>query len=108
MSPQAAADQTGDIEFVRYHSPHGRKSIETIRRPAEVAEKGMLIRRAGYRFECEVLWDGTVSLTIADEEADHAIELVPNGASVPAAVDKLILGFKVPKRRLALSSTEGR
>jgi hypothetical protein len=89
----------GLIEFTRYSLPNGRRSTETIERPAPIAELASAIVAAGYRFECEMLGDGTVSLTIADDNADHAIELCPNGPGIPAAVERLITGFKIPAKR---------
>ena len=34
-----------------------------------------------------------VSLTITDDESDHAVEVVPNGPGMGEAVDRLVLGF---------------
>ena len=85
-----------EIEFTQYKLPHGRAVPVRIDRPDPVYEKARRLMEAGYVFECEVLTDGEVSLTITDDEADHAIEVCPNGPEVPAAVDKLILGFAAP------------
>jgi hypothetical protein len=38
-----------------------------------------------------MLTTGEISLTIADDDGDVDIEVVPNGPEVPAAVDRLIL-----------------
>lgn len=82
------------IEFTQYVMPHGRKRKTHIERPEEIANKAQDIIEAGYRFECEILSDyKTVSLTIADDDDDHAIEVVPNGPGVPKAVDRLIENF---------------
>lgn len=93
-----------DIPFTQYMRPDGR-SLErlfgrtkdvTIDRPDHVADKAQQIIAAGYRFECEILSTGEVSLTITDDEADHAIEVVPNGPGMGEAVDRLVLGFALP------------
>lgn len=89
-----ATEPTGEVTFIRYTPPHGRRSVETTLRPLPIARRASEIVAAGYRFEIEVLSEGTVSLTIADDECDHAIELCRNGPEIPAAVDRLILGFK--------------
>lgn len=84
------------IRFTQYLRPNGIPVTVTIDRPTEIEAKAAKIAARGYRFECEELTDGTVSLTIADEiEGDLAIELVPNGPGVPAAVDRLVTGFQL-------------
>lgn len=59
--------------------------------------KANQIHAAGFRFKCEILTTGEVSLTITDDEADHAIEVVPNGPGTGEAVDRLVLGFEVSR-----------
>lgn len=54
------------------------------------------ILRHGFRFECEQLTTGDVSLTISDDDGDYAFQVVPNGSDVPGAVDRLVLEFDVP------------
>lgn len=88
-----------DIPFTQYLRPGtsftGCKPV-AIDRPDHVADKAKQIIAAGYRFECEILTTGEVSLTITDDEADHAIEVVPNGPGMGEAVDRLVLGFALP------------
>ena len=68
-----------------------------IERTEEVAAKAKEIVNAGFQFECEMLSDyKTVSLTIADDDEDLAIEVVPNGPDVPPAVDHLVMNFDLP------------
>ena len=85
-----------DIEFTQYLAPTGRKASVRIDRPEPVHAKAQEIAGKGFRFEVEILSTGDVSLTIADDDGDHAIEVVPNGPEVPAAVDRMILGFQIP------------
>lgn len=84
-----------DIAFTQYLRPHGRPVPVFINMPDAVAAKADLIVSAGFRFECEELTTGRISLTIhdPDEEDDVAIEVVPNGPEVPVAIERLILGF---------------
>ena len=82
-----------DIAFTQYMRPDGRPVPVRIDRPDDIAAKAHSIIARGYRFECEQLMDGDISLTITDDEADHDIEVVPNGPEVPAAIDRMIERF---------------
>lgn len=89
------------VEFTEYVLPNGRRRQVFIDCPDYVAAAAEELHRRGYRFECETLTTGHVSLTIVgptgpvdeDDEGDVAIEVVPNGPSVLDAVDRLILSF---------------
>lgn len=83
------------ITFTQYLRPFGRPTPVTITRPDDISRKAVEIRERGFRFECEELWTGEVSLTISNDDGDHDIELVDNGPGVPAAVDRLISRFHV-------------
>lgn len=83
------------VLFTQYLAPDGRKKPVYIERPRSVFEKASDIVAKGFRLECEVLIGDLVSLTIAGDDEDLAIEVVPNGPGVPEAVDKLILGFDI-------------
>lgn len=83
-----------DIEFTQFLMPHGRKDTVWIERPIEIVTKAKIIVSNGFRFGCEMLSDyNTISLTIADDDRDYAIEVVPNGPEVPKAIDRMILNF---------------
>ncbi len=83
-----------DIEFTQFRMPDGTPDTVWIERPEAMVAKAKEIAEAGYRFECEMLGDyATISLTIADDKGDHAIEVVPNGPEVPEAIDRMIDGF---------------
>lgn len=86
------------IPFTQYLLPHGRRTTTEIERGAEVEAKAREIIAAGYRFECEILTTGEVSLTIHDAEdgIDVDIAVVPNGPGVGEAVDKLVNEFRIP------------
>lgn len=86
---------TAEINFTQYLRPDGRAVPVRIARPVEIAAKAEAIIARGFRFECEQLSSGDVSLTITDpDEGDMDIEVVPNGPEVPAAVDRLIERFE--------------
>lgn len=53
------------IPFIQYIRPNGRAIDVTIERPATIGVLANKLIAAGYRFECEVLMDNTVSLTIS-------------------------------------------
>lgn len=58
----------------------------------DLAVKAKALIDRGYVFEAETLLTGTVSLTVADKEAeeDVAIELCDNGPEVVNAIEKLV------------------
>lgn len=82
------------IQFTQFLRPDGRPVSVSIDRPDEIASRAASIVRRGFRFECEHLTTGEVSLTIADDDGDHAIEVVANGPGVPLAVDRLVTQFE--------------
>lgn len=84
------------ISFTQFLRPNGEQRPVTIDRPAAIEAKAQQIVDAGYRFECEELSTGAVSLTISDGEDDLAMELCANGPAVPVAVDKLVSEFEIP------------
>lgn len=79
------------VPFTQYLRPDGRKVSVSIERPENIATKAQSIIDRGLRFECEQLIDGSISLTISDDNGDIDIEVVPNGPEVPPAVDRLVL-----------------
>ena len=83
------------IHFTQFMRPDGRRVETGIDRPQEIATRAQKIIAAGYRFEAEVLTTGEVSLTITNDEEDHAFEVIPNGEAVPDAVDRLISNFNI-------------
>ena len=89
----------GAIPFIQYLRPTGRPVAVSIVRPADIAAMAATILARGFRFECECLTTGEVSLTVTDDVCDRDIEVVANGPDVPDAVDALIERFhrKLPK-----------
>ena len=83
-----------DIEFTQFLMPNGRRTTVWIERPDDIVNKAREIRAAGFRFETEMLGDyQTISLTIAKDDGDYAIKVVPNGPRVPEAIDRMISDF---------------
>jgi len=81
------------IPFTQYILPDGRKKATECDVPQGIAEMANAILAQGhYRFECEILTTGEVSLTTFDteNEIDIAIEICPNGPQVPRAVANMI------------------
>jgi hypothetical protein len=81
------------IPFTQFLRPDGRRAKVSYECPEDVGAKAEKILAAGYRFECEVLTDQTVSLTISTDEEDVAHELCANGPDVIAAVRRLVMRF---------------
>jgi hypothetical protein len=61
-----------DIHFTQFMRPDGRPVEVSIDRPEPISTLAERIAQRGYRFECEHLSTGHVSLTIADKHGDHA------------------------------------
>jgi hypothetical protein len=82
------------IPFTQFILPNGRQEATSISvDDPDVAKMATEILETGrYRFECEVLMTGEVSVTCADreEEIDISIEICRNGPEVPAAVAKMV------------------
>jgi hypothetical protein len=82
------------IPFTQYLRPNGRRRDVEIDRPSDIQALARRFIESGGRYECEHLTTGEASLTavkeIDGEEQDIAIEVVPNGPEVPAAVDRLV------------------
>ena len=89
----AARASMGEIRFTQFMRPSGRPVPVSINRPLEIAQLANALAERGYRFECEHLSTGEISLTISDDEADHEIEIVKNGPDVPDAIDRMIRRF---------------
>lgn len=89
-----------DISFTQYLRPDGRPVPVSIDRPADIADKAERICSRGFRFECEHLTTGHVSLTIAGPDDDEDIEVVANGPDVPEAVDRLVKRFAAKLERV--------
>ena len=79
------------IPFTQYLRPNGRRVLNQIERPADIAAQAAILVSLGYRFEIEVLTSGKVSMTVEDgENPPISMEVCDNGPTVPTAVDKLI------------------
>ena len=72
--------------------PNGRQRCEWIKRSADIEALAQKLIDFGWRFECEMLSTGEISLTIfaIEEEEDVCIEIIPNGLEVLDAVDRLV------------------
>lgn len=90
-------DFSKGIPFTQFLKPNGKPCAQWIQRSPQVTSKARRIINAGYSLHVEELTTGEVSLTITDDHADHAVEVVPNGPAITDAVDRLIMGFdKLP------------
>ena len=63
------------IPFTQYLRPYGKQVAQFFDCEEDLARKAQAIIGRGYRFECEELRNGVISLTIASGEEDVAIEL---------------------------------
>lgn len=83
------------VQFTQYLRPNGHKITQYIDLKPEIKKMAQTIIDCGYRFESEVLGDGTTcAFTITnDEEGDVYIILVPNGPEVPQKISEMIWDF---------------
>lgn len=83
------------IPFTQYLRPDGRKTVVTINRPDDIADKAAALIEAGWKLEAEILMTGEVSFTcelhdaVGDLIGDFG-RLSSNGPEVLDAVDGLI------------------
>ena len=79
------------IPFTQYLLPDGRRrQIVYPVEDAELRAAADKLLRSGLHFDAEILRTGDVSLTAEDGDGVVAIEIVPNGPEVPAAVMRLL------------------
>jgi hypothetical protein len=79
------------IPFTQFLMPTGRPKRIEIDRPLATEILAAQLIADGYRFECEILSTGQVSLTCEDDDDETlAIEVCSNGPDVPLAVDRLV------------------
>lgn len=80
------------IPFTQFLRPDGAVRSMRVDRPPDIEALVQRIIGFGYRFECEELATGQVSLTVTDpvEEEDIEVELSENGPPVLEAVDRLV------------------
>jgi hypothetical protein len=83
------------IPMTQFKYPNGRRVSVFVDRPDDIADKAALIMAAGYRFECEVLRNGLVHLTISDGNDDIDGFLSQNGPELMNKIDDLIIGFEL-------------
>jgi hypothetical protein len=80
------------LEFIQYCLPGGRRKPASCEVSDEMGAMADKIIEKGFRFECEILRSGEVSLTISDpeEERDVCIKICENGPKVNECRDALI------------------
>lgn len=82
-----------EIPFTQYSLPDGRQSTVLYKPDPSVGRlAGAILKRGGFRFECEILTTGEVSLTCHDtkRQEDIAIQVCANGPGIHDAVDRMI------------------
>lgn len=78
------------VSYTQYMAPHGRRVQRTMSVEGTVKLKANTVETMGGRFEAEVLSTDEVSLTVAYDDDDIAMEIVPNGPKVLEAFDRLV------------------
>ena len=79
------------IQFTQYLRPDGRKTqVTTDPKDPEIQRMADEVIDAGGRFEIEILLNGMVSMTVAHDEEDIAIEICVNGPEIHKALHALV------------------
>jgi hypothetical protein len=83
------------MTFTQFLRPDGRKVPMSVKRPADVEALAAELQRHGIVFEAEILATDDVALYASRPDDDEdgapvAVEVVPNGRAVHAAVDRLV------------------
>ena len=79
-----------EVEIVQFLRPDGRRRLYTTTLNYDLHAEYAAMQIQGWRFEAEVLTTGEVSLTIASEDQDEAVVIVPNGPAVPEALARML------------------
>lgn len=83
-----------EIPITQYLRPNGRQRRQTTQIPDSLSGHYEKLQVAGVRIAAEVLITDEVSLTIEDPRfGDFDSELVPNGAQVLVALERLVGRF---------------
>ncbi len=82
----------GKIPFTQYLLPDGRRQATSIEMDDSISNAADALIKKGYRFECEILTTGDISITCVDpkDTGDIAIAICENGPEVPATVEKVV------------------
>lgn len=94
--PEVLTPGPNDVIFTQFLRPNGRTRTVWIEVPRDVLALATELKAAGYRFECEELTTGHVSITIEpppsanEDDGPLAMDVVPNGPRVPLAVIAVI------------------
>jgi len=92
INPSPTGQSKLEIPFTQYLRPDGHKRQASFSVfGATVCAKATELLVYGWKFECEVLTTGKVSLTVNDGDEDRAIQVVTNGPTVPKAVNDLVM-----------------
>ena len=82
------------VPLTQFMRPDGRQVPVTIEVAQDVADKARTIIARGFRFECECLSTGQVSMTITDpEKGDLDIRVRENGPGIREAVEDMVRRF---------------
>lgn len=88
------------VLFIEYVLPNGKTKDRVFETTQEVYEKAVDIRKAGFRFEMEILRNGMVSATISDDDGDYHHMLFANKPTIiQESIDALIMNAKIADMR---------
>lgn len=79
------------IKFTQYLMPDGRKEPVKIDRSENIERMAEEIIKKGYKFEIEMLRNGSISMTCENDDPPISHQICQNGPAVMEAVDTLVL-----------------
>ena len=82
--------ETMTVNVLQYLRPDGRLSPQKTDISSDHAENYKRMTEAGFRLAAEGLMNGTISLTIEDDDDDYAHELTANGPGVQQGIERLL------------------
>lgn len=78
------------VPFTQFLLPDGLPRKTEIPVPTDVARMAYALIAVGWRFEVEILGDGSIHMDCCNDDRQLASEIAPNGPEVPGAVERLI------------------
>ena len=86
------------VEVTQFMRPDGRQRLQHTDLPDHLAPDYLLMQRAGFRFEAEMLMTGIISVTISGHGEDAAIALCPNGPEIQIHMAEMLANHDWERR----------
>ncbi len=87
---ESSGERTHELAVTQYLRPNGKKRAVQAPVTQEIARLGELVIERGFRFDCEELQTGHVSIDCCNDEDQITIEVCPNDESVHVAMENVV------------------